>query len=242
MAISPIEQYIRQAAAARGIDPDIAVRVAKSEGGLQNPVRQSDVVKNGVREPSYGPFQLYMNGGLGSRALAAGIDPRDPGQWQRGVDYALNEAAQKGWGQWYGSKAVGIAPYQGISGAHPAGIGDPSPYAGMADGPKGQESYPGLGGGPTGLAGATGQHPLGGILAGIGIPQDAADEIAATLSGPDPGEKSPLQKMFSALAQTPEAPPVRFGPMGDARNTGDSLLKALNAPKIGDLLLQKRLG
>jgi hypothetical protein len=139
---TPIEAYIRQAAAARGIDPDIAVRVAKSEGGLQNPVRQSDVVKNGVREPSFGPFQLYMNGGLGSRALAAGIDPRDPNQWRGGVDYALNEAAQKGWGQWYGSKAVGIAPFQGIGGAHPADISAASPYAGMADGPKGQEAYP----------------------------------------------------------------------------------------------------
>ena len=76
MAIGIIEAYIRQAAIARGIDPDIAVRVARSEGGLSDPVRQSDVVKGGVREQSYGPFQLYMAGGLGSRALAAGIDPR----------------------------------------------------------------------------------------------------------------------------------------------------------------------
>jgi Cell Wall Hydrolase len=110
-----------------------------------------------------------------------------------------------------------------------------SPYAGLADGPKGQESYPGL-------ARETAPHPLGGILANIGIPQDAADEIAATLSGPDPGEKSPLQNMFSALAQTPNAPPVRFGPMGDARQTGGGLLAALNAPKIQDLLLKQRMG
>ena len=104
----------------------------------------------------------------------------------------------------------------------------------MADGPKGQEMYA-----PPGLAPATGQ---GGILADLGIPQDAANEIAATLSGPEPGEKSPLQKLFASLAETPNAPPVRFGPMGDARQTGDALLKQLNAPKMGDLLLKQRMG
>lgn len=88
VAEGEIADYIRQSAAARGIDPDIALRVAMSEGGLKDPVRQSEVVKNGVREASYGPFQLYMGGGLGNKALEAGIDPRDPNQWRAGVDFA----------------------------------------------------------------------------------------------------------------------------------------------------------
>lgn len=109
-----------------------------------------------------------------------------------------------------------------------------NPYAGMADGPKGQETYaqPGLGGSP-GLAVATN----GGILG------DVPPEVADYASSKDPkpfGER--LQGAFRALADTPDAPPVRFGPIGDARNTGDSLLKALNAPQISDLLLKKRLG
>lgn len=110
--MAAIEQYIRAAALQRGIDPDIAVRVAKSEGGLSDPFRQSDIVKNGVREPSFGPFQLYMGGGLGNEALAAGIDPRT--NWQGGVDFALDNAKKGGWGPWYGAKAVGINGMDGI--------------------------------------------------------------------------------------------------------------------------------
>ncbi|MET0651206.1 MAG: hypothetical protein ABWY63_01725, partial [Hyphomicrobiaceae bacterium] len=121
-----IETYIRTAAVRAGIDPDIAVAVAKSEGGLTNPVRQSDFRKNGVREPSYGPFQLYMGGGLGNRALEAGIDPRNPAQWREAIDFALEEAAKKGWGQWYGAKRVGIGEYEGI-GRPPVTAAAPGP-------------------------------------------------------------------------------------------------------------------
>ena len=111
-----IEQYIRKSASERGIDPDIAVRVAKSEGGVDDPVRQSGVVKNGKRERSYGPFQLYLDGGLGNKALEAGIDPRNPEQWREAVDFALDNAKTSGWGQWYGAKKVGIDDWDGIGG------------------------------------------------------------------------------------------------------------------------------
>lgn len=116
-----LEQYIRQAALARGIDPDIAVRVAQSEGGLRDPVRQSGVMKDGRQEPSYGPFQLLVGGegtgfpaGMGNDALARGIDPRNPDHALRGVDFALDGAAKNGWGAWYGAKAAGIGNRDGI--------------------------------------------------------------------------------------------------------------------------------
>ncbi|AZO45879.1 hypothetical protein EJ076_34750 [Mesorhizobium sp. M7D.F.Ca.US.005.01.1.1] len=70
-----------------------------------------------------------------------------------------------------------------------------------------------------------------------GIPQDVAAYAAdnsLTL-----GDR--LQSAFKGLAKTPDAPAVRFGPMGDARQSGDSLLKALNAPTLSDLLSKKRL-
>lgn len=121
-----IADYIRQAATARGIDPDTALRVAMSEGGLENPVNQSSVVKNGVREQSYGPFQLYMGGGLGNKALEAGIDPRDPNQWQKGVDFALDQAKQGGWGPWYGAKKIGVTGMAGIGNA-PQQVASASP-------------------------------------------------------------------------------------------------------------------
>jgi hypothetical protein len=131
--MNEIETYIRQSAAQHGIDPDVAVRVAMSEGGLNDPVRQSDYRKGSTREPSYGPFQLLIGGpgtgfggGLGNRALAAGIDPRNPEHWQKAIDFALAEAGKRGWGQWYGAARTGIGNYQGI-GEHQTASGQASP-------------------------------------------------------------------------------------------------------------------
>lgn len=116
--------YIKQAAAQRGIDPEIALRVARSEGGLDDPFRhgagpapKSQSAQYGGTENSYGPFQLYVSGtgaGLGDRAVAAGIDPAK--DWQKGIDFALDEVTRKGWGQWYGAKGQGITGYMGVGG------------------------------------------------------------------------------------------------------------------------------
>lgn len=122
MAVSPIEAYIRQAATARGIDPDIAVRVAKSEGGVKDAALQSYAKKNGVREPSYGPFQLLVGGGktgfptgLGNAFIeATGLDPSDPANVYAGIDFALDNAKNSGWGAWYGAKNSGIGKWAGI--------------------------------------------------------------------------------------------------------------------------------
>lgn len=135
--------------------------------------------------------------------------------------------SKQGTGAWAGYRGPG----------DPSAYAPPSPYAGLPDGPKGQEAYapPGLGGGPTGLASATAGQS-GGILGNV--PQEVADYA----STPDPkpfGER--LHNAFKALADTPDAPAVRFGPMGDARQSGDSLLKAMNAPQLSDILLKKRL-
>lgn len=115
------EQYIRQAAIARGIDPDIAVRVAKSEGGVNGYI-QSRVKKNGAQEPSFGPFQLLVGGGgsgfpegMGNQMIReTGLDPRDPRNAQASIDFALDQAKNKGWGQWYGAKAIGVTGKHGI--------------------------------------------------------------------------------------------------------------------------------
>lgn len=125
MVVSPIEAYIRQAASSRGMDPDIAVKVAKSEGGLKNAAQQSYATKNGVREPSYGPFQLLVGGagtgfptGLGNKFIEqTGLDPSDPANVQVAIDFALDHAKGNGWGAWYGAKNSGIGKWAGIGGA-----------------------------------------------------------------------------------------------------------------------------
>ena len=111
-----IASYIANAARQRGIDPDVALRVAKSEGGLDSWNLQSNYYKNGVREPSYGPFQLYKGGGLGNAfQKATGMDPADAASGPAGVDFALDHAKKNGWGAWYGADRVGISKWEGIN-------------------------------------------------------------------------------------------------------------------------------
>lgn len=95
--------YIIEAARKRGIPEEDALSVWAGEG---RGAWQSSVVKNGRRERSYGPFQLYMDGGLGNKFQEeTGLDPSDPATWKQGVDYALDTAANEGWRQWYGAPA-----------------------------------------------------------------------------------------------------------------------------------------
>src|SRR4051812_4608454 len=89
-----IEAYIRQAAVARGLDPDFAVKVAKGESGLNPSARL-----NTAREDSKGIWQLNTKNGLGVEALRRGIDPGDPEQWRAQTDFALDQAKQS-WRPW----------------------------------------------------------------------------------------------------------------------------------------------
>lgn len=136
-----MEAYIRQSAEQRGIDPDIAVRVARSEG-LQRGTWQSNVTRNGAREPSYGPFQLLVGGkgtgfpeGVGNRFIdVTGLDPADPANWRQGIDFALDTAGREGWGAWYGARAAGISPFQGIGTSPAAAPATPASSASPASG------------------------------------------------------------------------------------------------------------
>ena len=139
-----IEAYIRQQAAVIGINPDIAVAVAKSEG-LKPGVWQSNVVKNGVREPSYGPFQLYEGGGLGNEFKAKfGKSASDPTTWMDQVGFALGKAKEGGWTPWYGAKNTGIGRWDGIKASgQPQATAQPSggPGAGLGSNQSPEAAY-----------------------------------------------------------------------------------------------------
>lgn len=110
-----IASYIAQAAVKRGIDPNVALAVARSEGGLSSWNLQSNYFKNGIQEPSFGPFQLYKGGGLGNAFMAkTGLDPALAVNGPAGVDFALDYASKNGWGAWYGAGKAGISNWQGI--------------------------------------------------------------------------------------------------------------------------------
>ena len=112
-------KYIREAAVRNGIDPEVALRVAQSEGFNKY---------TGDQGRSHGDWQLFTGGGLGNKALAEGIDVRDPKTWKEQTDFALREAARGGWGPWHGAAKAGIGDWQGITRKGPQADG-PAPVA-----------------------------------------------------------------------------------------------------------------
>lgn len=111
-----VAAYIRSYSSQIGIDPAVALRVARSEGGLTSWNRQSDVINaQGVREQSYGPFQLYKNGGLGSDfQRQTGLDPALAENGPAATRFALDNAKQNGWTAFHGAANTGISKWQGI--------------------------------------------------------------------------------------------------------------------------------
>ena len=127
-----IADYIRQQAGLRGIEPETAVAVARSEG-LNNPV--------GDYGQSFGPYQLYIGGGLGNSFLAqTGLRPQDyETNWRTQVQWVLNWVTTHGWnpggiglgtsyqggtgGGFHGASATGISNWQGLSGSFAIPLG-----------------------------------------------------------------------------------------------------------------------
>ena len=124
--MTEIEAYIREQAALRGMDPDKIVQAINTEGGVRDPFRRAEYVKNGYREPSYGPMQLLVGGkgtgfpeGLGNKMIReTGIDPRK--DWQAGIRYGLDIVKKEGWRQWYGPKNAGFDRWYGVNPKEPS--------------------------------------------------------------------------------------------------------------------------
>ncbi len=181
-----IEGYIRQAAAARGIDPDIAVKVANSEGGVTEPARRGTFATGS----SWWPFQLHY-GGAGYESLGdtaglgndftkqTGIQPGDPNGWKAATDFALDQVARNGWGAWYGAKAQGITGRMGVAeNAQPRGIGEALADAGQAVGSGFARAGEAIGGALQGPADA-----IRGAGRALGIGDLTPDQ--STLDDPD---------------------------------------------------------
>lgn len=143
-SVAQMEAFIRREAARLGVDPEIALRVARSEG-LQEGTWQSNVMQPYGREASYGPFQLHVappgyKPGMGNDFVKdTGLDPADPANWEASTMYALKKASQGGWGPWMGAAKEKITGMMGIGG---------QPAAAPAMPPSAQP--PGLLGGPGG--------------------------------------------------------------------------------------------
>lgn len=104
-----LSDYIRETAKKYGVDPEIALKVAKSEGLAQF---------SGDGGRSGGAFQLFTGGGLGNKfRTEKKLDPLDPKNEKETIDYALQYASKHGWGSWYGAAKVGVGEWDGIGAA-----------------------------------------------------------------------------------------------------------------------------
>lgn len=107
------ESFIRAEATKRGINPDVAVAVAKSEG-FNNPV--------GDNGTSFGAFQLHVTPGGRGNAVgdqfrkATGLDPSDRANERATIQFALDDAKAHGWGAYHGAARVGLGNFAGGAG------------------------------------------------------------------------------------------------------------------------------
>ncbi|WP_416065420.1 phage tail length tape measure family protein [Rhizobium sp. ZK1] len=115
--LGDVASFISARAPLYGVDPNIALKVARSEGGLSSWNLQSGYVKNGIQEQSFGPFQLYKGGGLGNLFMRqTGLDPALAANGPAATDWSLRYASQNGWGSWYGAAKAGVGNWDGIGG------------------------------------------------------------------------------------------------------------------------------
>ena len=116
-----MEKTIRDSARAHGHDPDTAAALWRSEGGMsrQSTYKKGNQQKYDGAEDSWGPFQLYLGGGLGNAYEEKyGADLRSEVSQEhikRQIDFAMREAQRTGWKHWYGRKTIGLPIWQGVN-------------------------------------------------------------------------------------------------------------------------------
>lgn len=107
------EAFIRQSAATAGIDPDVAVAVAKSEGFSKF---------TGDNGTSFGAFQLHVTPGGRGAAVGdqfkslTGLDPSNQANERETIMFALEWAKRHGWGDFHGAARTHVSEWQGIGG------------------------------------------------------------------------------------------------------------------------------
>jgi hypothetical protein len=108
------EAFIRSEAARRGINPDVPMAVARSEGFNSF---------TGDKGTSFGAFQLHVTPGGGGNAVgdqfrkATGLDPGDRANERAAIAFALDDARAHGWGAYHGAANSHIGAWAGIDGA-----------------------------------------------------------------------------------------------------------------------------
>jgi len=114
--VNTIARYIYQRAPAFGIDPNLAVGIARYEGLNPNTLGSSTFGNRDARGYSFGPFQLYSGSPDPSKIAPGGLAyefQRRYGQapsrenWQQQVDFSLEMMRDRGTGPWYAVRDQG---------------------------------------------------------------------------------------------------------------------------------------
>ena len=124
MTTGVMEKIISDEAKLRGIDPSIAIRIFRAEGkgAYQSQVPRSGRGSLGGKEASFGPFQLYIGGGMGNDYQDATGRDLITDNTKEGITnqirFALDQAVSgNGWQPWYGRGPAGVAQYAGLRGS-----------------------------------------------------------------------------------------------------------------------------
>lgn len=119
-----MEKIIADEAKLRGIDPSIAIRIFRAEGAgsYQSQIPRSGRGSLGGKEASFGPFQLYIGGGMGNDYQDATGRDLTTDNTKDGITnqirFALDQAVTgNGWQPWYGRGPAGVAQYAGLRGS-----------------------------------------------------------------------------------------------------------------------------
>jgi peptidoglycan hydrolase-like protein with peptidoglycan-binding domain len=125
MTQGAMEKIISKEATARGIDPVVAIKIFRSEGAgaYQSGVKRTGKGSLGGREASFGPYQLYIGGGMGNQyEQATGRDLTKDNTAEgitNQIRFALDQATKLGWKPWYGRGPAGVGERDGLDGSKP---------------------------------------------------------------------------------------------------------------------------
>jgi cell wall-associated NlpC family hydrolase len=194
----PTEAYVRQSAAKRGIDPDTAVKVYRSEGAG---------AYVGDSGSSFGPFQLhYGNVAAGGNAVAGlgdeftrvtGLDARDPKTVNQQIDFALDQVKTQGWTPFHGAARVGVGAQDGIGAVNTQLAQDNPAWRKLAEAQLGKPYIWGSTGGRSDFSDSAAGFDCSGFVSyvyknalGINLPAQTESAYAAT-KAVDPKDAQP---------------------------------------------------
>ena len=123
MTQGSIESIIKKEAIARDMDPVIAIKIFRAEGAgnYQSQVPRQGKGSLGGKEASFGPYQLYIGGGMGNQyEQATGRDLTKDNTTEgitNQIRFALDQATKLGWKPWYGRGPAGVGEWDGLKGS-----------------------------------------------------------------------------------------------------------------------------